>query len=146
VKYFTREWWSSGCADRAPVHAYLAHFKRISADLPPSVLEFEAHHTLHDARLETVSATYGERALAFSLSGWNQPLSQPVRYSVLFLGVASFEQHLPTGRDAGSELGDIGYWEYQIEPPHIELRILFAGGAEFRVLFGDVRFTHLPVA
>ena len=146
MRYFTQEWWSGGCGDTAPIDAYRAHFGSIRGSLPPSVVEFEERHTLHDSRIESVVASFSEASVAFSLSGWDRSFSRQVHYSVLFLDVAMFEQHLPTGRDVESELGDLGYWEYAIQPPRVELRMLFASGAEFRVVFGDVRFTIQPPA
>ena len=144
MRYFTSEWWSGGCSDTAPIDEYRAHFKCISGALPPSIVEFEERDTLHDSRLESVTANYREGSLEFTLSGWDRTFTRQVRYSVLFLGVQSFEQSLPTGRDVDSELGDIGYWEYQVQPPHFELCILFASSAELRVLFENVRFTSQP--
>ncbi len=144
MRYFTPEWWSSGCADTSRINAYRDHFESIIGALPPSILEFEERHTLHDSRLEAVVANYVDRSLTLRLSGWNRAFSQQVRYNLLFLDVASFEQNLPSGRDVESELGDLGYWEYAIEAQGIELRTLFASGAQFRVVFANARFTLQP--
>ena len=56
------------------------------------------------------------------------------------MGVTSFNQ---TSLQEGSELGDLGYREYEILDGHIEMRMLFTSSARFNIVFNDFRFNYV---
>jgi hypothetical protein len=141
MKYFTPEWWASGCKSRDPIEAYRAAFDSISASLPTGVVELEEFHTLHDSRVEVVQCDFEKGELRLSLAGWNRALSEPAWYTLRFGRVTVFEQRLPPGRDVESELGDLGYWEYELCPAGVEMRALFASSAEFRIVFREFAYS-----
>jgi len=135
MRYFTKEWWSNHPTDEAPIQAYQAYFASIVCHLPDPLVEFDRLHTLHDARIKSVTCAFNERVLEVSLTGWNVGFERQVSYVLRFGEVSRFEQVLPHGRDIDSELGDLGYWEFELSGERIEMRMLFASGAEFAVHF-----------
>jgi hypothetical protein len=141
MKYFTPEWWSAGCEDRAPIEAYQAEFSRIKARLPPEVVQFEELHTLHDGRLEEVHCEFGSGEVRMRFAGWNRDFSKPAFYSLTFKEVTVLEQRVPSGRGPEPEFGDLGYWEYALCPAGVEMCILFVSSAEFRIVFRAFSFS-----
>ncbi len=122
MKYFTSEWWSQGCTDSAVVERYSAYYDSIKHRLPSALVEFEAKHSLHDARLVRTICNFAEKTVECEFCGWDQALTHQVGYSLVFSGAVALEQLLPEGRDVQSELGDLGYWEYEMLSDAIEMR------------------------
>ena len=144
MKFFTRQWLEAGSPNADEVFArYLHHLESIEDALPRSLLELQADHTLHDARVRNVECDFASGGLALTLDGWDTDLQRRVRYTLEFSEVVAFEQSLPpaTGRP---ELGDLAYWECSLSGSDIELGMLFVSGAEFRIVFTGFGFTHEP--
>ena len=80
------------------------------------------------------------------LLGWDLELKDKVRYTLEFSDVSSFDQSFPQQEFVESELGDIGYWEFSLVGSEVEVCILFASSAEFRILFRGFSFSHERVA
>jgi len=143
VKYFTPEWWASGCDDAQMVfQQYENYLASIRPQLPPKLVELEAEHTLHDAEIKHIVSDFNNRTVTMILNGWNRKLEYPVRYTVHFSDVSLFDQRLPQQDYVEEELGDLGYWECEVIGSAIELRMLFVSSAEFRIVFADFDFTH----
>ena len=66
-------------------------------------------------------------------------------YEIKFIDVKELNQVLPQGDEVESELGDLGYWEYEILNENIEMRILFASDAQFNIIFKDFEFKNEPI-
>lgn len=140
MKYFTTDWWGEGCTDQRPVHDYQAYFSSVADKLPIALVELERTHTLHDARVEGISSRFQEQVVVISLMGWDQSFRERTKYVLEFGGVRELSQSLPHGRSVESELGDLGYWEYELEAGVVEMRLLFASGAEFSIKFACFSF------
>jgi hypothetical protein len=141
MKYFTLEWWASG--DNGDVlERYEKHIADIRSRLPPAALTLDAEHTLHDSEIKNIRNDFARREVVLELLGFNQGLEYPVRYSLRFSEVTTFEQHYPQEAYVESELGDLGYWEWDLVPLGTELRMLFASSAEFIIVFKDLAFSH----
>ena len=146
MKYFTPEWWSTG-GEQAGIafERYEAYLASVRAHLPPALVDLEAHHTLHDSEVKHVDCDFQIRSVAMRLNGWDRALQYPVHYCLRFLNVSLFEQVLPQQEYVESELGDLGYWECELLGSEVEVRMLFASDAEFRIRFQDFGFSHEQV-
>lgn len=142
MKYFTREWWENGDGVQSPFERFAAYVASVQALLPESLLDLWNQHTLHDAEVKRIDSRFASRTLVMTLDGWDRELENPVRYSLKFEGAIEFDQVLPSGPDIEEELGDLGYWEFEISDLGVEVRMLFVSGAEFRVLFEEFSFEH----
>ena len=145
MKFFTREWWAGGCKNaQAIFERYDAYFQSIRSLLPPAFVEFETSHTLHAAELKNARCNFMARSVALVFDGWDVRIQYPVRYSLDFKGVSCFEQELPPEQSVELPLGVIGYWECAQLHAETELRMLFASGAQFRIVFTGFAFEHEP--
>jgi hypothetical protein len=143
MKFFTREWWEAGSENAEAVfEQYESYLSSIRESLPPSLIELEAEHTLHDAELKLLQCNVVERSVLLVFNGWNRELQYKVRYALKFTGVSFFEQMLPQQEYVESELGDLGYWECEFLHSQIEVRMLFVSSAEFRITFTGFTFEH----
>jgi Protein of unknown function (DUF4085) len=146
MKYFTSEWWNSGCEGAEELfHRYQRYLESVKDRLPERVLAFNAHHTLHDSQVQSITSNFEERSLQIVLLGWDVALSNRTRYRLFFDDVRLFEQQLPQQYYVESELGDIGYWEWEAVAEANELRLLFASNATFRIRFKEFSFAYEPV-
>ena len=143
MRFFTREWWGSAAqGPRDAFAAYELHFQAIKGVLPPDLVDLHAHHTLHDARVRHIEQDVAGRTLVLALDGWDQALEHRVRYTLSFSDVGLFERmHVPDG-DEHPARDDLGYWECDVAGDAIEMRMLFASDAEYRIVFGDMVFAH----
>ena len=146
MKYFTREWWSSGCGEaEALFRQYDKYVASISHALPPRLIEFKEAHTLHDSEVKRINCDFEQGEVELEFHGWNINLEFPVRYNLTYTGVSLFEQLFPQDEYVEQELGDLGYWECELLNGSIEMRMLFASDAEFRIIFRGFEFTHATV-
>jgi hypothetical protein len=143
MRFFTREWWASAPGDPQDAFAaYELHFQAIKGVLPPDLVDLHAHHTLHDARVQDVERDVAGGTLALVLDGWDRALRHRVRYTLSFSDVGLFERtDVPDG-DEHPARDDLGYWECDVSGDAIEMRMLFASDAEYRIVFRDMVFTH----
>ena len=141
MKYFTSEWWSSGCEDESVIKKYHDYYSSISSQLPTEILVLEKEHTLHDSNIESLHANFINKTIIIHLDGWDQELNNTVKYEISFKDVSSFNQTLPLDENC---LGDLGYWEYEIIESNIEMRMLFASSAQITIVFKDFRFSSEP--
>ena len=146
MKYFTDEWWNGGCSDERPIHEYRTYFASIEAELPKDIVELEHKHTLHDSRVQSIICNLQDRSVLITLAGWNQAFQQRANYVLTFGGVEVFNQHLPIGTRVKRELGDLGYWEYELRAGKIEMRMLFESGAELSLQFITFSFSRTQSA
>lgn len=138
MKFFTTEWWQGGCEEASEIFdRYQAHFLRIRDHLPPSLVDLEENHTLHDAQIQQIVNDFGASSVFMELKGWDQALEHRVKYKLNFKGVSQFVQVLPREDYSDSELGDLGYMEIELVASKIEMRMLFASSAEFTIVFKD---------
>ncbi len=121
---------------------YHRHLESIRAHLPRAVIELDASHTLHDSEVKTIINDFAVSQVRFTLQGWDTSFQIKTRYDLTFSEVVLFEQHFPPEEYVESELGDLGYWEWDLVPEGTELRMLFASSAEFRLIFRGLSFTH----
>jgi len=143
MKYFTTEWWEGGCeAPSNVIEQYRAYLASILVQLPTSLVDFENNHTLHDSQLKSIDNNFSNRTIVMMFDGWTQNLEHRVRYKLNFFGVSQFHQQLPEQDYVESELGDVGYVELELVDAAIEMRILFASSAEFKVTFSDFAFEY----
>jgi hypothetical protein len=143
MKYFTSEWWSGGCEGADAVfEAYQRHLGLIKAHLPETALDFDASHTLHDSEVKSIINDFAQAQVQLTLHGWDTAFQTKTRYLLNFSGVVLFEQHYPPEVYVESELGDLGYWEWDVAPEGTELRMLFAASAVFRLVFTRFSFRH----
>lgn len=141
MKYFTREWWESGDdGDVAPFEAYARYLDSVRASLPPQLLQLHDDYTLHDAEVKFIRSDFGERTVVMVLEGWDAPLQNPLRYELRFSEVSEFEQVLPQQAHVEFELGDLGYWECELLPAAVAVRMLFSSNAQFRIVFKGFTF------
>jgi hypothetical protein len=143
MKFFTREWWDGGSENAVAVfQKYADYLKSVEEKLPPQLLELEAEYTLHDSEVKYIRSNFEEQAVSMVLHGWDQQLQNPIRYTLYFSGVTSFEQVLPQQEYVESELGDLGYWECELLEFGVEVRMLFVSYATFRIVFKGFGFEH----
>ena len=140
MKYFTTEWWDGRCEDDRPIRRYLEYFSSVAGDLPPALVEFERMHTLHDARVNTIDSSFKNGSVALSFLGWDKSFQERIGYVLEFGGVIRFSQSLPRGRTNERELGDLGYWEFELCESSVEMRLLFESGAEFSIEFESFKY------
>jgi len=144
VKYFTTEWWESGCENPLMVfERYQAYLDSVRTQLSPELVDFQDHHTLHDAEVKGIVSDFSNRTVVMVLNGWNIKLEYPVRYTLHFSGVSLFDQQLPQQEYVEAEVGDLGYWEFEVIDSAIEVRMLFVFSGEFRIIFTGFAFEHL---
>jgi len=147
VKYFTTQWWSDGCKNADTVfQQYERYLASVRHRLPAALCELEDNHTLHDSRVKQIVSDFPSRCVKIVLHGWDRTLSHQVCYTLSFSGVSIFEQDIPTGRNNWAELGDLGYWECEVLSQGIEIRMLFASSAEFRIAFEGFEFLHAKMS
>lgn len=145
MKFFTSEWWATGCENAQDVFSrYGSHFAAIEEALPPSLVELSSAHTLHDAEVKHLRCDFAGNSLHATLDGWDRDLQVKIRYELRFSGVSLFDQAFPKEEYVESELGDLGYWECSLGTSSIEVEMLFVSGAEFRIVFQDFSFSHAP--
>lgn len=143
MKYFTPEWWRTGCENAREIfEKYDAYLATVRARLPKDLVLLEAEHTLHDSEVKRIKSDFAEGTAELLLHGWNRPLEEKVRYTLQFSGVILFDQVLPTQEYVEQELGDLGYWECELVPEGVEVRMLFVSGAEFRIVFTGFTLKH----
>ncbi|NKF24265.1 hypothetical protein [Solimonas marina] len=143
MRYFTSEWWRSG-GERDVAVAYRSYLSSVTNQLPEAALALDREHTLHDAEVKRIQSDFSKGTVSLQLLGWNQAFNEKIRYSLHFSGVTAFEQAFPQEEYVESELGDLGYWEWEVVPTGTELRMLFASSAEFRIVFRALAFSHVP--
>ena len=143
MKYFTTEWWAGGCNDaEATFQKYDEYFSSIRAGLPQALIDIKEAHTLHDSEVKRVVCNFTHKRVDLELLGWDINLKYPVRYKLTYTGLVEFEQTLPPDDYVEQELGDLVYWECELKSNGIEMRMLFASGAEFRIVFSGFEFEH----
>ena len=140
MKYFTSEWWESGGEDETVIEKYRDYYSSIESSLPKALQDFNSSHTLHDSNVKEVKCDFSKSNVHIKFRGWDMSLNNVVVYEVEFGGISSFSQSLPKGDYVESELGDLGYWEYEVTKGGIEMRMLFASGAEFSIEFTSFNF------
>jgi hypothetical protein len=141
LKYFTREWRERGDdGDVAPFEAYARYLDSVRAALPPQLLRLHDDYTLHDAEVHFIRSDFGERTVLMAFDGWDAPLQNPLRYELRFTEVLAFEQVLPPQAHVESRLGDLAYWECELLPAAVEVRMLFSSHAKFRIVFKGFAF------
>lgn len=145
MKYFTREWWLTGGEDETVLDLYQAYYNSISSKLPDELVKLDQEFTLHDSSLIGIETDLEAKSIQLSLAGWNQSFSTEIHYRLKFKDVSKFVQQYPKDNPE-AELGDLGYWEYEIVNSAIEMRVLFTGGAEFSIVFEDFSFEHEQTA
>jgi len=146
MKYFTSEWWATEQDDFEKIFKeYDEYFVSIKSKLPNSLVELYENHTLHDSRVTSIRSDFDKRKVLLDLLGWDIHLNEPVLYNLVFDNVSFFIQDLPKERAAWSELGDLGYWECEWLAKQIEIRMIFASGAEFKMVFDDFSFNYEKV-
>jgi hypothetical protein len=133
----------NGCEKAQPLfEKYEAYISSIQSAVPPALMSLHSAHTLHDSKVKRIQSDFLARKLFIELSGWDRKLTYPVLYRLSFGDLLEFEQRFPQQSDLGQELGDLGYWEIEKVNGGIEVRMLFASSAEFRIVFRDFEFTH----
>lgn len=144
MKFFTLEWWQSGCEAAPEVFArYDAHLSAIQPRLPPALVEFQSGFTLHDSEIKRISCDFERDSLVLEFAGWDINLTHPVYYTLTFYGVSVFEQLFPKEKEFEAELGDLGYWEFDISAKGTEVQMLFVSSAEFRIVCTNFAFEHV---
>ena len=143
MKFFTSEWWANGGEDAEAVfERYERYLASIRPKLPAPLVTFEAEHTLHDAEVKRITSEFHNRTVVMKFEGWDRNLQYGVDYTLSFSGVSIFEQQFPEQEYVESELGDLGYWECELISSGIEVRMLFASSAEFRIVFTGFAYEH----
>ncbi len=142
MKYFTSEWWSSGCEDESVFERYQEYLSSVSSQLPKNLLSIYNEFTLHDANVKEISSNYRDRSVTIRLNGWDLEFKEKIKYTLQFTDVEQFEQILPQEEYVESELGDLGYWEYEALGEITEMRMFFASGAEFTIKFRGFDFIN----
>lgn len=141
MKYFTYEWWSNESPEAEyafkEYRSYLASIKDV---LPKEIVEFESQYTLHDSEVKKIFCSFQNNEVILEFLGWNLNLQHQVYYTLKFSGVTEFNQIFPQQEDVKSELGDLGYWEIESIDSGVEVRMLFASGAEFKIIFQEFNF------
>ena len=142
MKYFTSEWWASGCDDETVFKKYHEYLSSISSDLPKRLLTIQNEFTLHDANVKEIHSSFADDSVTIKLLGWDRVFKERIAYTLRYSGVDRFEQILPQEEYVESELGDLGYWEYEYLGNSTEMRMLFASGAEFTIIFNGFNFIY----
>ena len=143
MKYFTTEWWANGCENAESLfHRYESYLASVRSLLPHELVVFDSAHTLHDSKVIKIVSDLSDKTVTMVFNGWNQKFDYPVRYTIRFSGVSLFDQQLPQQDNVEAELGDLGYWEFEVLDSAIEVRMLFVSSAEFRVVFTGFTFEH----
>lgn len=143
MKFFTQAWWEAGCDNAGEVfRQYEAYLSGVREHLPPTLLELETQHTLHDAELKSLEVSGTEQTVLLVLNGWNRELQYRVRYTLRFTGVSRLAQQLPAEDFVEQELGDLGYWECEWLQPEVEVRMLFVSSATLTIRFTGFSFEH----
>lgn len=141
MKYFTTQWWSSGCKDESVIPKYKKHLSDIKHLLPQKLVALESDFTLHDAQVKKIISDISNRTVTIILLGWDRNLESRLGYTLVFSGVDRFVQTLPQEEYVESELGDLGYWEIQATEDYVEISMLFASDAEFSITFKGFDFS-----
>ena len=141
MKYFTSEWWAAGCEGDAS-ERYWQYIDSVRGLLPAAARELDTKHTLHDSEVKSVLNDFSKKEISINLLGWDRAFQAKVRYILRFSDVSVFEQIYPQDEYVESELGDLGYWEWEVVSSGIELRLLFASSATFRIVFAEFTFSH----
>ncbi|QBB70249.1 hypothetical protein ELE36_07665 [Pseudolysobacter antarcticus] len=143
MKYFTSEWWGSGCEGADGVfEKYQRYIDSVKDRLPKAALDFNANHTLHDSEVKLIVNDFQKREARLTFHGWDTAFEKKTCYRLTFSNVVLFEQCYPQADYFDTELGDLGYWEWEVVPEGIELRMLFVSSATFRLVFNDFSFKH----
>jgi hypothetical protein len=143
MKYFTPEWWSSGCEGADDVFGrYQSYLESVKGQLPQGTLAFDASHTLHDSVLKSVACDFEARTTQLTFLGWDTAFEKRTHYRLFFGEIALFEQSFPQQQNAVSGRDDVGYWEWEALPGGTELRLLFASDAMFRLRFKEFSFEY----
>lgn len=141
MKFFTKEWWfGDDAGDDAVFERYRDYISSVRDHLPRSLLDLHEQHTLHDSALKRMALCASGGTLELELVGWDVPLQQQVRYTLLFSGVARVDLDFPESEHVEQKLGDLGYWECEYLGPEIEMRMLFSTETTFTVRFSDFAF------
>lgn len=145
MKYFTEEWWASGCEDESVFDKYREHYLTIASKLPASMRILEEEHTLHDAKVQSIDSDFAKKEIEIKLKGWDRSYRHLVAYELRFIGVSEmeFKQELP---ERFIRHDDLGYWEYElVSDDDIEMRMLFASGAQLTIVFNDFEFSYKAI-
>jgi len=145
MKYFTSEWWGTGCEDESVFEKYQEYYSSILSQLPQQLRTLDSKYTLHDSNVKSIHNDFIKNEVTIKLRGWDQAFNTPMAYEIKFIDVKEFKQVLPQDDEVESELGDLGYWEYEILNKNIEMRILFASSAQFNIVFKDFEFKNEPI-
>src|SRR5207244_97753 len=94
------------------------------------------------AEVKGITSEFHKHAVVMKFEGWDRDLKYRVDYTLAFSDVSLFEQRLPEQEYVEAELGDLGYWECELVPSGIEVRMLFVSSAEFRIVFSGFSFEH----
>lgn len=105
---------------------------------------FENNFTLHDSNVKNIECDFKNKTITMKLLGWDNAFKIQLLYFLKFSGVTNFIQNLPQDEYVESELGDLGYHEYELLNNFIEIRMMFASSAEFTIHFTGFEFTHTP--
>ncbi|MBU2863335.1 hypothetical protein KO489_05725 [Reinekea forsetii] len=141
MKYFTSDWWASGCTDESVFERYSEYFQSISKLLPAGILELQNSHTLHDANVKNIECDFIENTVSIRFLGWDTNFENQLIYDLIFSSVTDFKQCLPQEEEVDVELGDLGYYEYEVIGEVIQMRMLFATKAEFVLNFKGFEFS-----
>jgi hypothetical protein len=144
MKFFTHEWWMGfgDTNDMSVYGRYDSYLSSIIDKLPPELLKFHNNHTLHDAEVKKINSSFTQNTTQIEFLGWDIQFQNPIYYTLLFSGVKEFEQVLPQQEYVESELGDLGYWEFEALEQGIEMRMLFVSEAEFKITFEGFSFDY----
>lgn len=126
--------------DMSVFERYDIYLSSIIDMLPPELLKFHNNHTLHDAEVKRITSSFTQNTIQIEFRGWDINLPNPIYYTLLFSGVKEFEQRLPQEEYVQSELGDLGYWEFEALEQGTEMRMLFVSEAEFKIIFEGFSF------
>ena len=141
MKYFTQNWWASGCADEAVFTAYQNYYCSISSTLPPALRSLLDEHTLHDSNVMEIDSDFLSKTVTIQLNGWDTKFEKRLTYRLSFRGVTRLVQTLPRLECDSYGADDLGYYEVEVVEKLIEFRALFASDAELKILFTDFAFT-----
>jgi hypothetical protein len=143
MKFFTRDWRERHDPDDwEPFRRYDSYLAAVRSKLPAALLELHEQYTLHDAIIQRIESKFESRHLGIVLDGWDEHLKNPIRYSLAFSGVVSFDEVFPSKPGGRSGLGDVNYWECEALSAGVEVRMLLDSGAEFRIVFEGFTFEH----
>ena len=141
MKYFTQDWWASGCADEAVFTAYQKYYRSISSALPLALRSLLDEHTLHDSNVMEIDSDFLSKTVTIQLNGWDTKFEKRLTYRLSFRGVTRLVQTLPRLECDSYGADDLGYYEVEVVEKLIEFRALFASDAELKILFTDFAFT-----